>query len=61
MGRQAYYANLEPFQKSPDCVISVQLGGVKLAWDPGKETFPGNEAANQLINRPLMRAPWKLA
>ena len=40
--------------------IAIQLGGVKLAWDPEKETFPGNAAANKLINRPPMRAPWKL-
>jgi myo-inositol 2-dehydrogenase / D-chiro-inositol 1-dehydrogenase len=40
--------------------IAIQLGGVKLAWDPEKETFPGGEAANQLLNRPPMRAPWKL-
>jgi myo-inositol 2-dehydrogenase / D-chiro-inositol 1-dehydrogenase len=41
--------------------IAIQLGGVKLAWDPEKEIFPGNAAANNLINRPPMRAPWKLA
>jgi myo-inositol 2-dehydrogenase/D-chiro-inositol 1-dehydrogenase len=40
--------------------IAIQLGGVKLAWDPETETFPGNEAANKLLNRPPMRAPWKL-
>lgn len=40
--------------------IAIQLGGAKLAWDPDKETFPGNEAANQLIGRPAMRAPWTL-
>ena len=40
--------------------IAIQLGGGKLAWDPAKETFPGNEAANQLTNRPPLRAPWKL-
>jgi myo-inositol 2-dehydrogenase / D-chiro-inositol 1-dehydrogenase len=40
--------------------IAIQLGGVKLAWDPEKETFRGNDAANKLINRPSMRAPWKL-
>ncbi len=109
MGRQAYEANLEPFLKSPDCVvtaicdvdawrleqglqavekhyrkkvakgyrdfrklladpnvdagtchlahIAIQLGGVKLAWDPEQETFPGNEAANNLLNRPPLRAP----
>ena len=40
--------------------IAVQLGGVKLRWDPDKERFPDSEAANQLISRPPMRAPWKL-
>jgi hypothetical protein len=40
--------------------IAIQLGGVKLAWDPDKEIFPGNDAANKLVNRPPMRAPWKL-
>jgi myo-inositol 2-dehydrogenase / D-chiro-inositol 1-dehydrogenase len=40
--------------------IAIQLGGAKLAWDPDEEQFPDNEAANQLINRPPMRAPWKL-
>jgi predicted dehydrogenase len=40
--------------------IAIQLGGVKLAWDPDKEIFPGNAAANKLINRPPLRAPWKL-
>lgn len=38
--------------------ISIQLGGVKLAWDPAKETFPGNDAANKLTKRPFMREPW---
>jgi len=33
---------------------------VKLAWDPDKEIFPGNDAANKLISRPPMRAPWNL-
>jgi len=27
---------------------------VKLAWDPD------NDAANKLVNRPPLRAPWKL-
>ena len=38
--------------------IAIQLGGVKLAWDPDKEIFPGNDAANKLTKRPPMRAPW---
>jgi hypothetical protein len=40
--------------------IAIQLGGVKLRWDPDKEIFPDNDAANKLINRPPLRAPWKL-
>ena len=31
---------------------------MKLAWDPDKEAFPGNDAANKLIKRPPMREPW---
>jgi predicted dehydrogenase len=40
--------------------IAIQLGGGKLAWDPDKEVFIGNDAANKLTKRPPMRAPWKL-
>lgn len=40
--------------------ISIKLGGVKLAWDPDKETFPGHAEANKLISRPALRAPWTL-
>ena len=41
--------------------IAIQLGGgEKLRWDPDKEQFPGNEAANRLLKRPPMRGPWKL-
>jgi predicted dehydrogenase len=40
--------------------ISIKLGGEKLAWDPQKEAFPGNDQANQLTRRPPLRAPWKL-
>ena len=38
--------------------ISIQLGGVKLAWDPAREVFADNAAANKLALRPPMRAPW---
>jgi len=41
--------------------LSVQLGGAKLRWDPDREQFLDNEAANRLLNRPAMRPPWKLA
>jgi hypothetical protein len=38
--------------------ISIQLGGAKLAWDPDREVFAGNDGANKLARRPPMRAPW---
>jgi myo-inositol 2-dehydrogenase / D-chiro-inositol 1-dehydrogenase len=38
--------------------IALKLGR-KLKWDPAAEVFPGDDAANQLLSRP-MRAPWKL-
>jgi hypothetical protein len=31
--------------------------GRKLRWDPDKEEFPGDDAANQMLGR-SMRAPW---
>ena len=31
----------------------------KLAWDPAKEQFVGDDQANRLLSRP-MRAPWHL-
>jgi predicted dehydrogenase len=31
----------------------------KLAWDPAKETFPGDEEANQLLSRP-QRKPYQI-
>ena len=40
--------------------ISIKLGGAKLAWDPAKEEFIGNDAANQLTKRPPMRGSWTL-
>jgi hypothetical protein len=33
--------------------------GQSLSWDPTKETFIGNEAANRLLSR-ATRAPWSL-
>lgn len=41
--------------------ISIQLGGAKLAWDPEREQFANNAAANKLTRRPPMRAPWSFA
>ena len=38
--------------------LAIQLGGAKLAWDPDKEVFLNNDAANKLAKRPPMRAPW---
>jgi predicted dehydrogenase len=40
--------------------IAIQLGGATLKWDPDKEVFAGNEAANRLLNRPSLRKPWTL-
>jgi len=39
--------------------IAVRTGR-KILWDPLKETIVGDEAARQLMSRP-MRKPWKLA
>ena len=38
--------------------VAVQLGRT-LRYDPEREIFPGDEAANRLIDQP-MRAPWHL-
>jgi hypothetical protein len=38
--------------------ISFQLGR-SLKWDPVRELFPGNQAANRLLSR-AMRPPWGL-
>jgi len=37
----------------------VRWAGRKLHWDPAKETFVGDEAANAFLQRP-MRAPYQL-
>ncbi|MBI2431827.1 MAG: Gfo/Idh/MocA family oxidoreductase [Candidatus Hydrogenedentes bacterium] len=39
--------------------IAIQVGR-KLTWDPVREQFAGDEAANALLTRP-MRAPWQVA
>jgi len=40
--------------------ISIKLGGQKLKWDPEKEVFADNDAANRLLRRPALRAPWTM-
>jgi len=40
--------------------VSIQRGGVKLAWDPVNERFPEDDAANRLLLPPPARAPWSL-
>ena len=40
--------------------ISIQRGGATLRWDPVKERFPDDEAANTLLTGPAPRAPWSL-
>jgi len=40
-------------------LIAIRLGR-KLRFDPEKERFPGDEAANKMIDRPPLRAPWRL-
>ena len=39
--------------------IAIQTGGGRLEWDPDKERFPGNDAANELLSRSY-RDPWDL-
>ena len=43
--------------------IAAKLGGqdgITLAWDPAKEVFLNNDAANKLTVRPPMRGEWTL-
>ena len=40
--------------------ISIKLGGGKLRWDPERELFLDNEAANKLIAGPALRSPWQI-
>jgi predicted dehydrogenase len=40
--------------------VSIQRGGATLRWDPVKERFPDDAAANQLLHGPAPRAPWSL-
>jgi hypothetical protein len=40
--------------------ISIQRGGATLRWDPVKERFPDDAAANTLLSGPAPRAPWSL-
>jgi hypothetical protein len=39
-------------------VISLRLGGKKLAWDPAQQRFDDSEA-NKMLSRPI-RGDWKL-
>jgi predicted dehydrogenase len=39
--------------------ICLRLGGDKLLWDPKKEQFKDNPAANAMLSRPA-RKPWKV-
>ncbi|MCX8107594.1 MAG: gfo/Idh/MocA family oxidoreductase, partial [Verrucomicrobiae bacterium] len=39
--------------------IAIKLGR-KLRWDPAKEEFIGDDAANELRKVRPMRPPWKL-
>jgi predicted dehydrogenase len=38
--------------------VAIRLGR-NVKWDPQKETFPGDDEANQMLTRPL-RSPWQL-
>jgi len=38
--------------------VAVRLGR-NVKWDPAKETFPGDDEANAMLDRP-MRSPWHL-
>jgi predicted dehydrogenase len=40
-------------------LISIQVGGRKLAWDPARERFD-HEPANALLDRPSWRGPWRV-
>jgi len=40
--------------------VSIQRGGATLRWDPVKERFPDDDAANRLLTGPAPRAPWSL-
>lgn len=40
-------------------LIAVKRGR-RLAWDPGAECFPGDEAANGMLEPRAMRGPWNL-
>ena len=39
-------------------IIAAKLGR-KLAWDPKKERFIGDEQADRMLSR-LFRSPWRL-
>jgi hypothetical protein len=56
---------LEPFEVGHRTTSLCQIGlisilrGKKLSWDPDAERFTNDNAANDLLGRP-MRAPWQL-
>ncbi|GAB4000278.1 Gfo/Idh/MocA family oxidoreductase [Spirosoma daeguense] len=57
---------LEPIEVGHRTISISQIGliacqiGEKLAWNPEKEQFIGNNAANALVVAPLARKPWAL-
>ena len=69
----ANWLNASAFRQQPSCPEEIghrgaSLGdltiityrqGKNLTWDPQKEIFPNNDAANRLLTKPK-RAPWQL-
>ncbi|GAA4456026.1 hypothetical protein GCM10023189_24660 [Nibrella saemangeumensis] len=57
---------LEPIEVGHRTITISQLGliacqvGEKLNWNPEKEQFTGNNAANALLAAPLLREPWRI-
>lgn len=57
-------ATLEPIEVGHRTISMSQIGliacqtGEKLKWDPEKELFEGNNAANALLASPLARKAW---
>lgn len=60
--RQAPYCDVEIGHRTATLGHLTNIAfwtGQSLKWDPVKETFAGNEAANRLLTRAL-RAPWRI-